>query len=70
VYTCRIPDETGKFVDINVGLYRYEFNSKSQQQYAWLYLLSDYRCMTYGYAIPFGLTVDHNVFHGLGCHGN
>ena len=29
VYTCRIPDETGKFLDINVGLYRYEFNSKS-----------------------------------------
>ena len=28
VYTCRIPDETGKFVDINVGFYRYEFNSK------------------------------------------
>ena len=29
VYTCRIPDETGNFVDINVGLYRYEFNSES-----------------------------------------
>ena len=29
VYTCRIPDETGSLVDINVGLYRYEFNSES-----------------------------------------
>ena len=29
VYTCRIPDETGKLVDINVGLYRSAFNSKS-----------------------------------------
>ena len=29
VYTCRIPDETGNSVDINVGLYRYEFNSES-----------------------------------------
>ena len=29
IYTCRIPDETGNFVDINVGLYRYEFNSES-----------------------------------------
>ena len=29
VYTCRIPDETGSIVDINVGLYRYEFNSES-----------------------------------------
>lgn len=29
VYTCRIPDETGNLVDINVGLYRYEFNSES-----------------------------------------
>ena len=29
IYTCRIPDETANLVDINVGLYRYEFNSKS-----------------------------------------
>ena len=29
VYTCRIPDENGNLVDINVGLYRYEFNSES-----------------------------------------
>ena len=29
VYTCRIPDETGSVVDINVGLYRHEFNSES-----------------------------------------
>ena len=29
VYTCRILDETGSLVDINVGLYRYEFNSES-----------------------------------------
>ena len=29
IYTCRIPDETGSLVDINVGLYRYEFNSES-----------------------------------------
>ena len=29
VYTCRIPDETGSLLDINVGLYRYEFNSES-----------------------------------------
>ena len=29
VYTCRIPDETDNLVDINVGLYRYEFNSES-----------------------------------------
>ena len=29
IYTCRIPDETGNLVDINVGLYRYEFNSES-----------------------------------------
>ena len=29
IYTCRIPDETGSVVDINVGLYRHEFNSES-----------------------------------------
>ena len=29
IYTCRIPDETGSLVDINVGLYRHEFNSES-----------------------------------------
>ena len=28
VYTCRIPDEAGSLVDINVGLYCYEFNSE------------------------------------------
>ena len=28
IYTCRIPDETGNLVDINVGLYCYEFNSE------------------------------------------
>ena len=28
VYTCRIPDEAGNLVDINVGLYCYEFNSE------------------------------------------
>ena len=39
VYTCRIPDETGKFVDINVGLYRYDFNSKP------------YRCHTSPYLV-------------------
>ena len=32
VYTCRIPDETGSVVDINVGLYHHEFNSESVQQ--------------------------------------
>ena len=29
VYTCRIADETGRLVDINVGLYTYYFNSES-----------------------------------------
>ena len=28
IYTCRIPDETGNLVNINVGLYCYEFNSE------------------------------------------
>ena len=29
VYTCRIADETGRLVDINIGLYSYYFNSES-----------------------------------------
>jgi len=29
VYTCRIADETGRLVDINIGLYGYYFNSES-----------------------------------------
>ena len=28
VYTCRIPDETGNVVDVNIGVYRNGFNSK------------------------------------------
>ena len=28
VYSCRIPDETGSDVDINIGVYRNGFNSK------------------------------------------
>ena len=27
VYTCRIPDETGSDVDVNIGVYRNGFNS-------------------------------------------
>ena len=29
VYTCRIPDETGAMVDVNIGVYQNGFNSKS-----------------------------------------
>ena len=29
VYTCRIPDETGNDVDVNIGVYQNGFNSKS-----------------------------------------
>jgi len=46
VYTCRIPDETGKFLDINVGLYRYEFNSKPYMCHTSPYLVA-----TNGYAL-------------------
>ena len=28
VYSCRIPDETGSDVDVNIGVYRNGFNSK------------------------------------------
>ena len=28
VYTCRIPDETGSDVDVNIGVYMNGFNSK------------------------------------------
>ena len=28
IYTCRIPDETGKEVDVNIGVYQNGFNSK------------------------------------------
>ena len=28
VYTCRIPDETGSDVDVNIGVYQSGFNSK------------------------------------------
>ena len=28
VYTCRIPDETGNDVDVNIGVYQNGFNSK------------------------------------------
>ena len=28
VYTCRIPDETGTMVDVNIGVYVNGFNSK------------------------------------------
>ena len=30
VYTCRIPDETGNDVDVNIGVYRNGFNSKDK----------------------------------------
>ena len=28
VYTCRIPDETGNEVDVNIGVYQNGFNSE------------------------------------------
>ena len=28
VYSCRIPDETGNVVDVNIGVYRNGFNSE------------------------------------------
>ena len=28
VYSCRIPDETGNDVDVNIGVYQNGFNSK------------------------------------------
>ena len=33
VYSCRIPDETGSDVDVNIGVYRNGFNSKSVYTY-------------------------------------
>ena len=30
VYTCRIPDETGGDVDVNIGVYRNGFNSMNE----------------------------------------
>ena len=30
VYSCRIPDETGSDVDVNIGVYRNGFNSKDK----------------------------------------
>ena len=30
VYTCRIPDETGSDVDVNIGIYRNGFNSMNE----------------------------------------
>ena len=30
VYTCRIPDDTGSDVDVNIGVYRNGFNSKDK----------------------------------------
>ena len=36
VYTCRIPDENGNDVDVNIGIYRNGFNSKLE------YTLYDY----------------------------
>ena len=30
VYTCRIPDETGSDVDVNIGVYRNGFNSMNE----------------------------------------
>ena len=35
VYTCRIPDETGNVVDVNIGVYRNGFNSKDKSS-GWL----------------------------------
>ena len=29
VYSCRIPDETGSDVDVNIGVYRNGFNSEN-----------------------------------------
>ena len=31
VYTCRIPDESGTIVDVNIGVYETGFNSESCQ---------------------------------------
>ena len=31
VYTCRIPDESGTIVDVNIGVYATGFNSESCQ---------------------------------------
>ena len=36
VYTCRIPDETGNVVDVNIGVYRNGFNSKDESS-SWLH---------------------------------
>ena len=36
VYTCRIPDETGNDVDVNIGVYRNGFNSKDKSS-GWLH---------------------------------
>ena len=30
VYSCRIPDETGSVVDVNIGVYRNGFNSMNE----------------------------------------
>ena len=30
VYSCRIPDESGAVVDVNIGVYRNGFNSKNK----------------------------------------
>ena len=30
VYSCRIPDETGNVVDVNIGVYRNGFNSTNE----------------------------------------
>ena len=36
VYTCRIPDETGNVVDVNIGVYTNGFNSKDKSS-GWLH---------------------------------
>ena len=32
IYTCRMPDTTGRNVDVNVGIYRAGYNGKSNKK--------------------------------------
>ena len=39
VYSCRIPDETGSDVDVNIGVYRNGFNSEFRVHYSYAIII-------------------------------
>ena len=74
VYTCRIADETGGLVDINIGLYSYYFNSEPDKCLCYMcyrvylslhYFLFITQTLIYPSAAPSVTAVGRNISSSL-----